>query len=304
MGRRYRLEKDEGAAEGIRRVIAGRLDKAAERLREVGGDRAAAVHGARKDLKKARAALRTVRAELGARSFRRENRRLRNAGRLLSSSRDAEVKLATLDALVADPGAGAPLGPLRLWRDALATERDRDTGGAPAETSLDDRLAAATWAIEASLAAVPALRLKRGGRRLLEPGIDRAYRDGRAAFSATRRRPSDRAVHEWRKRGKDLTYQLRLLEGAWPGLLGPSAEQLHELTELLGDHHDLAVLGADLEGRAEVGAGPAAVFRTLIEARQAALLDDALALGERVYAEKPKAHRQRLRAYWRAWRSA
>ena len=56
-------------------------------------------------------------------------------------------------------------------------------------------------------------------------------------------------MHEFRKRAKDLWYLLRLLAGAWPGLLDPSAEQLHELTEMLGDHHDLAVLGEDLGAR-------------------------------------------------------
>ncbi len=312
--RKYKLRSDETAVEGVRRVVAGRLEKAAERLRETGaanGDLADAVHGARKDLKKARAALRTVRAELGPKTFRRENRRLRDAARLLAASRDAEVKLDTLDALVAEADGIAPPAALRTWRYALVAERDRVAGGpAPSATSgpatgdpgLDDQMARATWAIEASLAAVPALALKSGGWRLLEPGIDRTYRDGRDALRATRRKPSAAGVHEWRKRAKDLWYQLRLLEDAWPEVLEASAAELHRLSELLGEHHDLAVLAEDLEGREEISAGSAAVLGELIERRQAALLSDALGLGERVYAEKPKAFERRLRAYWRAWR--
>jgi CHAD domain-containing protein len=295
--RKYRLKDDETAAEGMRRVIAGRLDKAAERLREAGadGDLAEAVHGARKDLKKARAALRTVRADLGRKTFKRENRRLRDAAGLLSASRDADVKLATLAALVEAADGSAPPGALGVWHDALAAERGGDIG-------LDDRMARATWAIEASLAAIPALKLKHDGWRLLEPGLDRVYRDGRDGLRTTHGKPSAEAVHEWRKRAKDLWYQLRLLEDAWPGQLEATVDQIHELTELLGGHHDLAVLREDLEGRAEVGAGHAAVFIDLIEKRQAALLGQALGLGDRVYAEKPKAFRRRLGAYWRAWR--
>jgi CHAD domain-containing protein len=310
--RKYKLRGDVSAAEGMRRVLAGRLEKAAERLRETGaanGDLADAVHGARKDLKKARAALRTVRADLGPESFHRENRRLRDAARLLATSRDAEVKLETLDSLAAADGS-APPGPLRIWRDALAAERDRVAAGsgsarpgpATGDPGLDDQMARATWAIEASLAAVPALRLKRGGWRLLEPGLDRAYRDGRDRFRATRRRPSAEAIHDWRKRAKDLWYQLRLLEDAWPGPLEATVAELHRLTELLGEHHDLAVLAADLEARAEIGASPAAVFAALIEQRQATLLAAAVGIGARVYAERPKAFRRRLRTYWRAWR--
>jgi CHAD domain-containing protein len=311
--RKYKLHEDESAVEGVRRVIAGRLEKAAERLRENGaeGDTATAIHGARKDLKKARAALRTVRAELGRRDFKRENRRLRDAARLLAASRDAEVKLDTLDALVGEADGIAPPAALRTWRYALLAERDQvAAGSAPSsgpgpstgDPGLDDQMARATWAIEASLAAVPALKLRRGGWRLLEPGIDRAYRDGRDGFRATRRQPSADAVHEWRKRAKDLWYQLRLLEDAWPEVLEASAGELHRLTELLGEHHDLAVLADDLAGREAIGTDSAATFAALIERRQAAMLGEALGLGERVYAEKPKAFERRLRAYWRAWR--
>ena len=38
-----------------------------------------------------------------------------------------------------------------------------------------------------------------------------------------------------------------------------------------------------------------------IEGRQAELLDDALDLGARLYAEKPKAFVGRVGAYWEAW---
>ena len=43
-------------------------------------------------------------------------------------------------------------------------------------------------------------------------------------------------------------------------------------------------------------------FEQLIERRQAALLDTALELADRIYAEKPKHYARRLHAYWRAWR--
>jgi CHAD domain-containing protein len=311
--RKYKLREDESAVEGVRRVVAGRLEKASERLRENGaeGDTAAAIHGARKDLKKARAALRTVRAELGPKTFRRENRRLRDAARLLAASRDADVKLETLDALVAEADGIAPPAALRVWRHALVAERDRvAAGSAPSagpgpstgDPGLDDQMARASWAIEASLAAVPALKLKHGGWRLFEPGIDRAYRDGRDALRATRRKPNADAVHEWRKRAKDLWYQLRLLEDAWPAQLEATVAEIHRLTELLGDHHDLAVLAEDLGAREGIGTDSAATFAALIKRRQGALLGEALGLGERVYAEKPKAFERRLRAYWRAWR--
>jgi CYTH domain-containing protein/CHAD domain-containing protein len=295
--RSYHLRRDEDAAAGVRRVIVGRLEKAAERLREpADGDALAeAIHGARKDLKKARAALRLVREDLGEKAFKRENRALRDAARTLSASRDAEVKPTTLDALV-EAGGDAPPAATALWRDSLATDRDRivaECGGT------DD----AARAIEAVAARAPEWKLRTAGWKLLAPGLDTAYREGREAFAALGEEPSFEAVHELRKRGKDLGYDLRLLRDAWQPLLAPTAAEVHTFTDLLGDHHDLTVLAVDLAGRAELDAVDRETLRTLIEARQASLLAEALLAGARIYAEPPKAFRRRLRAYWRAWRN-
>jgi CYTH domain-containing protein/CHAD domain-containing protein len=296
--RAYRLLADEDAATGVRRAIASRLEKAAGRLREpLDGDALAeAIHGARKDLKKARAALRLVREEIGEETFTRENRALRDAARMLSASRDAEVKLETLAALVEGGAGDVPPGPAALWHDALSADRDRivDAGG--------DQIDAAVEAIEAVAGRAPEWPLHHTGWKLLSPGLDTAYTEGRDAFEALPARPSFEAVHELRKRGKDLWYQLRLLRDAWPALLEPTAEEIHEFTDLLGDHHDLAVLTQDLETREEFGSAHKNVLREVIAAEQHALLIDALGLGERIYAEKPGPFGRRLRAYWRAWR--
>lgn len=299
--RAYRLHEDEDAASGLSRAIAGRLDKAAARLREAseasadGDALAEAIHGARKDLKKARAALRLVREALGGKAFKRENRALRDAGRTLSASRDAEVKLATLDALTEGDG-DVPAAATASWREALVADRDRIVGSESGGT------AEAVAAIEAVAARAPDWKLHADGWKLLSPGLDTAYREGREAFAALGEEPDFEAVHEMRKRGKDLWYQLRLLRDAWQPVLEPTSEEVHDFTDMLGDHHDLAVLYIDLAGREEVDPVHREALRTLIEARQSQLLAEARAAGERIYAEKPKAFSRRLRAYWRAWR--
>ena len=282
----------------MRRVIVGRLGKAADRLREPsdGDELAEAIHGARKDLKKARAALRLIRDELGEETFKRENRALRDAGRMLSASRDAEVKLATLDSLGKGGNGDLPPGPTALWREALIADRDRIVDADA------DQTGGATEAIEAVAARAPEWRIRNDGWKLVAPGIDTAYRDGRDAFTSLGSSPSFDDVHELRKRGKDLWYQVRLLRDAWPPVLEATAEEIHEFTDFLGDHHDLAVLAEDLAGRDEVDAAHRPILMALIEGRQASLLAEAVSAGERIYAEKPKAFGRRLRAYWRAWR--
>ncbi|MBS1861032.1 MAG: CHAD domain-containing protein [Actinobacteria bacterium] len=289
----YRLHAGEDAASEVRRVIVARLERAVARLE--GEATAEAIHGARKDLKKARAALRLIRGRLGEKAFKRKNRALRDAGRLLSASRDAEVKLVTLDGLVEGDGE-APAGATVAWRAALVAERDEIVGDGDAPTT------EAAAAIEAVAAGAPEWKLRRGGWKLLAPGLDTAYADGRDAFAALGDSPSLEAVHELRKRGKDLWYQVRLLQDSWPAVLEATAEEIHAFTDLLGDHHDLAVLAADLRGREVVDPAHRETVLALIGSRQAALLADARRAGARLYAEKPKAFGRRLRAYWRAGR--
>ncbi len=295
----YRLKRKEGAADGLRRVARGRIEKAGERLHQVGDEELAdAIHGARKDLKKVRAVLRLLRGELGRKRFKAENRRYRDAARLLAESRDAEVKLQTLRALGGYAGASFPASAALAWRQALEADRDRV---AAARGEAATRIERARAAIEEAGDGISHWPIGNDSWPLLEPGLGRTYRDGREALRRARAEGSAENVHEFRKRAKDLWYQLRLLHDAWPGLLEPTAEQAHSLADLLGDHHDLAVLAEDLGERAEPAASRED-FEALIEARQAELLDAALELGERLYAEKPKHFLRRLHAYWRAWR--
>lgn len=295
----YCLKRKEGAADGLRRIARGRVEKATERLHDPSEDELAeAIHGARKDLKKVRAILRLLREELGDKRFKVENRRFRDAARLLAESRDAEVKLETLRALRNEGGEGFPLSGALAWEKALEADHDKF---AHARGEGAERVERARATVAEAGAGISSWPISSDSWRLLEPGIKRGYREGRKALAQVHEDGRAGNVHELRKRAKDLWYQLRLLERSWPGLLEPAAEQAHQLTDLLGDHHDLAVLAEDLGERSGLDHSRPA-FEALIERRQRPLLDAALELADRLYAEKPKHFTRRLHAYWRAWR--
>jgi CHAD domain-containing protein len=87
--------------------------------------------------------------------------------------------------------------------------------------------------------------------------------------------------HDARKSVKRLHYQLAILEDIGffakkrigPNKLGHERQTLGQLGELLGDHHDLTILGSiDLAEKAKI---------------ESALLD----LGHKAFARKPKKHR-------------
>lgn len=301
-GRRdYALLEGEGAAAGIRRVADGRAADALDLLRAAEGESLAeGVHEARKSLKKLRSVLRLVRPRIGDGIYRLENGRFGDAGRVLSDLRDADAIGEAVDALrerfagELDPRAIDPLA------QALGEDRRRSrpaAGGPPPEVGR------AIAMIEAGRAGIARWPLERNGFGLVRPGLHRAYARGRKRMTAVTRRPGDdEAVHEWRKRVKDLWYMAALLERSFPALVGATADQAHELSSLLGDHHDLSVLGERVrDDPGLLGAAmPAPTLLDLIERRQTELLEEALPLGRRLYAEKPKRFTARLEAYWRA----
>jgi CHAD domain-containing protein len=253
-------------------------------------------------MKKLRAVLRLVRDPVGDDTYRRDNERFRDAARLLSGARDAEVKLQTIDALRdADPDSPTKAA---LRKYVYSLERERDSRSEPGEErrELVDRVVAE---LEAGLAAVADWPLERDGWELIAGGFVRGYRRGRKRLGAVRVDPSDENVHEWRKRVKDLWYFLRILREAWPAVVGAAADEAHELSDLLGGHHDLAVLAEDARGRPDRfdSAADLKALTAAAQSRQDELLATALGLGERLYAENPKAFARRYEAYWEAWRA-
>ena len=294
--RAFRLKRKEEVGEGLVRVIRGRAATAVEALREdAKEDPAGGIHSARKDIKKIRSVLRLLRPELGEKTYRAENQRYREAGRALSGSRDAAVKVETLAALEERFGHGLPSASAWSWKRVLERER----GEAAGEIADSEAIDAAVEALSAGREAAAEWSLG-GSWKLFGPGLTEGYRQGRKGMAEVAEDPDPELVHEWRKRSKDLWYDLRLIRRAWPEVLEPTVDQVHALADLLGDHHDLTVLGEDLAGRPRVGSQGR--MTALIEQRQGELLDEALALGERLYAEKPKAFIRRIHAYWDAWR--
>jgi CHAD domain-containing protein len=284
--RAYRLKLDEPLPDTIARVARGRIDHATDELRgETDSTAEEAVHEARKDMKKLRALLRLVREEVGESTFARENACFRDAARELAGTRDTDVMLETLRRLELPDGRGLEL------RKAIQAQRaaDRD----------DDRSSAARDAqaiLREARNRVDDWPLEHDSFDAVAGGLARTYRRGRRDFRVARDEPSTEALHEWRKRVKELWYHHTLLRDLWPPVMQAVGDEAHELADRLGDDHDLAVLAEWVSRNTE---GPDELFEA-IRARRAALQAEALQLGSRLYAEKPSAFAGRLRRLWDA----
>jgi CHAD domain-containing protein len=284
--RAYRLKSKESLPEGIARAAQGRIDHAIDELRgKTDSTPEDAVHAARKDLKKLRALVRLARGELGESTFARENRAFRDAGRELAAARDSDVMLDTLKALDLPAGLGWDL------HKAIQAHRARNGGGS--------RHAAAAGVVSMLREArrrVDDWPLEDDSFRALRVGLESTYRRGRRDFKAVKANASVEALHEWRKRVKDLWYHHSLLRTLWPPVMEAVGDEAHELADRLGDDHDLAVLADWI--REHTGAGPE--FYNAVDRRRAELQAEAITLGARLYADKPKAYVRRMRRLWKA----
>lgn len=298
----FRLKSSDGTvADGIRRVARSQIEAAIAEIDDTSIDRAKVVHQVRKRTKKVRGLLRLVEPRL--RGYDAHNKRFRNAARQLASARDADVLVATYEALEGHFGPrfeASRFEPVRARLTAAQTEAHA------ADDSLAEALAAFRAEMEAALETVGDWKIAGNGGDAMRAGLEKCFKRGRKALKAAHRNPDAEAIHELRKRVKDTWYQLRLLRDIWPGPMKARTEELSALADLLGEEHDLAMFGARLDELEADGLDGEAIaaLRGLAGERRRQLQDAGLALADRVYAGEPAAEAQRLADLWKAWRRA
>jgi CHAD domain-containing protein len=135
----------------------------------------------------------------------------------------------------------------------------------------------------------------------VEPGLKRIYGQGRQRLRAAQAKPTSANLHAWRKRVKDLRYSAEILAPAGPKRMRRTAKRADRLGELLGEEHDLALLGDLVERRAELFADDAGRrgLLKLIGRRRSRLRREALRRGDKLYARKPGAFVGRTARAWR-----
>jgi CHAD domain-containing protein len=248
----------------------------------VAADRQQSIHSARKRFKKLRSLLRLLRP-LRDGGFPGEMRLLRDAGRQLAPVRDADVLIVTVREL-------GSADPTNSW-SALEAGLPRGPGMAGLEETLR-RIVSALRDIEEKIAAWPALP---SDTAAAAAGIASAYRKGRKAWTRAESRRTPEALHEWRKKVKDLWYDTRLLSEADPVMMGLGAN-LGRLADVLGSRHDLDVVEATvkdddgLRAKLDWPAGQRSIRK-----RREELDREAFALGGMIYSGKPAAFESSMR---------
>ena len=278
----YQLRFDQSLGENLRRILSKQIEGA---LAVANGEREpndTAVHAMRKHLKKARAVLQLLRREIGDDSFRRQDHRLRDVGRLTTEIRDAEVRLQTIRQI--ENAIHRRHNPsYRRIENLLAFELEIFV------VALGEWEKRATLLLDEARQAINEWSIDDYGRKQLRRALQFTYKCCRKAFRAVQAKPTTANFHELRKQVKRLGYQVRLLGPLNQIVIGPLSNELTDLGHLLGRVHDLTFLADRL--RPERGEPnwrkQDDELLDAIENSQAELQRDAAELTERFFAERP-----------------
>jgi CHAD domain-containing protein len=286
----FRLKLREPLPDGLKRVFREQMESVLKLCRHPAKQRGVTVHEVRKHLKKLRAAMRLAIPEVGKNRHAREDCCVRKIGRLVSDLRDAQVRLQTLIQLRDETAKKPENSPFPHIEELLSLERESFSA------------AFAGWQKQA----IP--QLERVETRLLKWPLEdltwqqvcgvvaKIYKRGQRGLAKTIDDPEPENFHAWRKRVKDLWYQLRILQQVNRVVLTEMARDAEVLGELLGREHDLNFLWARLEKESsdEALRDELAQVEKLIRKRGKRLRTNALELGRRFYAEPAKAFAKRI----------
>jgi CHAD domain-containing protein len=255
-----------------------------------------AVHEVRKALKRWRALLRLLARPLGeqADQMRTEARELMRA---VAGARDAQ---SALDALTDLRKADLPFSPTSIETIRARLTEMRDAAGAKSFTkNMQGRLSRYLDYATLSLERWP---LKAIDFDIVTDGLTSTYRRARQLVPDSWPDAEPEHLHDLRRRVVEHRHQMDLVEPLWPRLGKVWAEEAQRLRNQLGSCQDLAVLTNFTAPHQ-----PLAPWRSrlspVIDARRNAHLKTAARLAGRLFAERPKAFRRRMKALWSARQS-
>ena len=236
----FRLKLREPLPEGLKRVFCEQIDSALHLCQNPAKQRGVTVHEVRKHLKKLRAAMRLAIGAVGKNCHAQEDRCVRDIGRLVSDLRDAQVRLQTFSHLRDKAAKNSIHQRFPRTEELLVLERDSFSA------------AFAGWQQQA----IPQLENVKTCCGVATDGLNwkqicnavcKTYRRGQRALVETIDDPDAENLHAWRKRVKDVWYQLRILQPLNRTVLEEMAHDAEVLSELLGSEHDLDFLRTRLE---------------------------------------------------------
>jgi CHAD domain-containing protein len=295
----YAIEQGERISVAMPRIVVERIDTALEQLLDGREPVEERIHNARKRFKESRAVVRLLRSPLGD-HFTAENAWFRDAGRDLAAIRDADAVLEAADGLVEFADGFHERRVIRRLRRRLVRAQRRAQAA-----ELDACIANTARQLPIARARIGLWPALPDDFLSIGSGLQRTFRDGRRAWRHALESPSPEAFHDWRKRVKDHWYHVQVLRNLNPSFTKPYRDAMEQLSDALGDRHDLDVLRDTIATLGDFGSEfDLRVMHSVIDRRVEELTMTAAAVGSQIYAEPASTVYNRFEAYWTIWARA
>jgi CHAD domain-containing protein len=236
-----------------------------------------AVHEYRKSIRRARALVELLRPSFGKAAADGLILRLKEAFAKTGSLRDSDILISALNFL-GDPDSTT---------DALRLMLETDLATRPSPASTAELLKSGASDLRSLAKVFDVVLPADDSIRELQEGLARSQRRTREALSRTVEDFSEENFHRWRRRLKELRYQVELLASGGSRPLRTREKSLARLAQDVGKVTDLFVLRCQVESRAAELPGAAELsdrIRQRAEERARALLSR----GSELFAEPPR----------------
>jgi len=285
---RLRLPRGRPLREAVLAAFRRALVHARRAARSAGADPVHAVHEYRKSLRRSRAVVALLSPALGRRGARGLRDRLQAAFAATGPLRDASVLRAALDALRTE--AADEESARGILRDAFDEEERRSCREAAAA------LARGLPGLRTLPAALEVLLEGGFSARDLERGLLRLRRRERRAYHRSLDTRDLAAVHEWRKRVKELRYAIELLASTGTPPLKSREKRLAEFARDLGAVTDATVLSRELTRRIDGGEAPAGAeaLRSRADSYAAGRAEELLTRGATLFEDQARDFARRV----------
>jgi CHAD domain-containing protein len=270
-------------------IAAEQIKKGLEEASQPGSDTDKIVHGLRRRCKKLRGLVRLVAPDLDDPD--QENAAFRDAAASLSQARDAAVMVETFEGLLEYDRKSGDARVDKTEADdvakALKAQADQPDGEG------EDQFAKFRDIFLAAQERVELWSFDGRGFDIIGDGLAANYKLFRRRMEKAEDDPAPENFHDWRKVAKYHGHHVSLFRRAAPDLMKGRQAAVDQLGDLLGDHHNLAVLEENL-----LKLGVSGSAGDVIKLWQGEMAKAAFALGGQLAAEKPEALRRRFENYW------
>ncbi len=280
------------AQDGLRDTLTDHVTAQVARLhlaaRSATEDPAHAIHAFRRSLRRIRSTLHLVERALPHETWRDLDHAVRDVARRTSALRDAEILPDTLSTVVVADREALDVWRIELDQGRLKAHAAGTSGGLLRAGAVDLQPVAETFAVRLE----PEIRW-----RQLARGLRDAWKRAKKARHAAEKRPNPKLIHEFRKRVKDVRWQLELIASAAPHAQRDGIDALAALARGLGGVTDLIALRTWV--RAHSGGGESR--QLLLSALDAAIaqgFEEALRVSEAAFQEKSKKLSSRVRSWF------